>query len=79
MKPWMQDNDIEMYSTHNEAKSIVAEGFIRNTDNKIFKYMTPLSKLCIFMTQLTQLHNQKEAFNKKNSKEETKFEVGDHL
>ena len=50
MKPWMQDNDIEMYSTHNKAKSIVAEGFIRNADNKSFKYITPLSKFCIFMT-----------------------------
>ena len=28
MKSWLQDNDIEMYSIHNEGKSIVAEGFI---------------------------------------------------
>ena len=25
MKLWLQDNDIEMYSTHNEGKSVVAE------------------------------------------------------
>ena len=29
MKTFLQDNDIEMYSTHNERKSIVAERFIR--------------------------------------------------
>ena len=27
MKSWLQDNDIVMYSTHNERKSIVAENF----------------------------------------------------
>ena len=25
MKSWLQDNQIEMYSTHNEGKSVVAE------------------------------------------------------
>ena len=24
-RKWLQDNDIEMYSTHNEGKSVVAE------------------------------------------------------
>ena len=28
MKSWFQDNDTEMYSTHNEEKSVVAERFI---------------------------------------------------
>ena len=37
-------NDIEMYSTHNEGKSIVAERFIRTIKNKIYKYMTSISK-----------------------------------
>ena len=26
---WLKDNSIEMYSTHNEGKSVVAERFIR--------------------------------------------------
>ena len=26
---WLKDNDIEMYSMHNERKSVVAERFIR--------------------------------------------------
>ena len=33
-----------MYSTHNEGKSVVAERFIRTTKNKIYKYMTSISK-----------------------------------
>ena len=28
-KKWLSDNDIIMYSTYNEAKSVVAERFIR--------------------------------------------------
>ena len=28
-KKWLKNNDIEMYSTHNEGKSFVAEIFIR--------------------------------------------------
>ena len=33
-----------MYSTHNEHKPIVAERFIRTIKNKIYKYMTSISK-----------------------------------
>ena len=33
-----------MYSTHNEGKSVVAERFIRTSKNKIYKYMTSISK-----------------------------------
>ena len=29
-----------MYSTHNEGKSVVAERFIRTSQNKTYKYMT---------------------------------------
>ena len=32
--------NIEMYSTYNEGKSVVAERFIRTLKNKIFKHMT---------------------------------------
>ena len=40
LKEWLKDNNIEMYSTHNEGKSVVAERFIRTVKNKIYKYMT---------------------------------------
>ena len=41
---WFKDNDIEMYLTHNEGKSVVAERFIRTLKIKIYKYMTSISK-----------------------------------
>ena len=43
-KKWLKYNDIEMYSIHNEGKSVVAERFIRTLKNKIYKYMTAISK-----------------------------------
>ena len=33
-----------MYSTHNEMKSAVAERLITSFNNKIYKYMTSISK-----------------------------------
>ena len=44
MKSWLQDNHTEMYSTHKKRKPIVAEIFIRTLTNKIFDYMTSISK-----------------------------------
>ena len=43
-KNWLRDNNTEMYSTHNEGKSVIAERFIRTLINKIYKYMTSISK-----------------------------------
>ena len=43
-KKWLKDSDIEMYSIHNEGKSVVAERFIRTLKTKIYKYMTSVSK-----------------------------------
>ena len=40
----MKYNDIELYLVHNEGKSVVAERFIRTLKNKIYKYMTEISK-----------------------------------
>ena len=37
-----------MHSAHNEGKSAIAERFIRTLKNKIYKYMTSISKnVCI--------------------------------
>ena len=43
-KKWLKDNYIEMYSIHNEGKSVAAERFIRTWKTKIYKYMTSISK-----------------------------------
>ena len=39
---------MEMYSTHNEGKSVVAERFIRTSKNNIYKYMTSISNNVYF-------------------------------
>ena len=36
-KKWLNNNDIEMYSTHNEGKSVAAERSIRTLKTKIYK------------------------------------------
>ena len=43
-RKWLKDNDIEMYSIHNEGKSAAAERFTRTLKTKIYKYMTSISK-----------------------------------
>ena len=44
MKSWLEKNAIEMYSTHNKGKPVVAERFIRTLKNKTYKGMTLISK-----------------------------------
>ena len=43
-KKWLKDNNIEMYSTYNEGKSVDAERFIRTLKDKIYQHMTAISK-----------------------------------
>ena len=47
-KDFLKINNIEMYSTYNERKSVVAERFISILKNKIFKYTTAISKNVYF-------------------------------
>ena len=61
MKSLLQDNNTEVYSTHNEEKSAVAERFISTLKTKIYKYMTSISKnVCI-----DKLDNIVNKYNKK--------------
>ena len=47
-KSFLRINNIEIYLTRNEVKSVTAERFIRTLNNKTYKYMTSISKsLCI--------------------------------
>ena len=48
-----------MYSTYNEIKSVVAERFIRTLKNKIYKYMTSISK----NVYIDKLHNIVKEYN----------------
>ena len=55
-----------MYSSHNKGKSVVTEIFIRNLKNKIYKYMTSVSKNAydklddVVHKQYISQHNQNE-------------------
>ena len=57
MKSWLEDNDLEMYSTHIEGKSAIAERFIRILRNKIYKYMILISKN-MYINKLDNLVNE---------------------
>ena len=56
-KKWLQDSDIAMHSTHSEGKSVAAERFIRIIKNKIYKYMTSISKN-VYIDKLDDIVNE---------------------
>ena len=57
MKSWLEENDIEMYSTHNEGESVDAERFIRTIKNKIYKHMTSISQN-VYIDKLNDIVNE---------------------
>ena len=93
MKWWLEKNDIEMYSTHNERKSVVAERFIRTLKNKIFKYMISVLKNVDELDDIVNKYNtyystikmepvdvKPSAYvdsSKEISYQDPKFEIGD--
>ena len=57
IKSWLEKNDLEMYSTHNEKNYVVAERFIRTLKTKIYKYMTSISKN-VYIDKLDDIVNE---------------------
>ena len=57
MKSFLRNNDIGMYSTYNEEKSVIAERFIRTLKNKIYKYMTSIPKN-VYIDKLDNIVNK---------------------
>ena len=55
-KSWLQEDSIEMYSTHNEEKSAVAEICIRTLKNKIYKY--EFNIINVFIDKLSEIANE---------------------
>ena len=47
-KRFLKENDIEMYSTFNERKTVAAERSIKTLKNKIYKHMTTIGKNAYF-------------------------------
>ena len=56
-KKWLTDNDIEMYLIHNEAKSVVAERFVKTLKTKIYKYMASISRI-VYIDKLDDIVNE---------------------
>ena len=48
LKKFLKESDIEIYSTYNEGKSVVAERFIETLKNKIYKHMTTIGENVYF-------------------------------
>ena len=46
-----------MYSTHKEGKSVIAERFVRTLKNKIYQYMTSISKN-VYIDKLDNIVNK---------------------
>ena len=67
-KRFLKTNNIELYSTYNEGKSVVAERFIRTLKNKIFKHMTAISKNVYFdvLDNIVSKYNNNSLQNNKN-------------
>ena len=82
-KKWLKDNNIEMYSTHNEGKSLVAEIFVRTLNNKIYKQMTAVSKNVYFdvLNDIVGEYNNicHRTIKMKPIEKDPKFKVGDHV
>ena len=57
MKSCLEKNATEMFSTHNEGKSVIAERFIRTLKNKNYKYMTSISKN-VYIDKLDDIVNE---------------------
>ena len=56
-----------MYSAHNEGKYVVAERFIRIIKNKIYKYMTSISKN-VYIDKVDDLVNEYNNINHRTTK-----------
>ena len=57
MKSWLEKNAMEIYSRHNEGTSTIAERFIRTFKNKVYKYMTSISKI-VYIDKLHDIVNK---------------------
>ena len=53
----IKDNNIKIYSTYNEEKSVVAERFIWILKNKIYKHITAVSKN-VYIDKLDDIVNK---------------------
>ena len=56
-RKWLKDNDIEIHSAHDKGIFVVAERFIRNLNNKIYKHITAVSKI-VYIDKIYDIINE---------------------
>ena len=89
-KDFLKINNIEMYSTYNEGKSVVTERFIRTPKNKILKHMTAIANVyfdvynntvhrTIKMKPIDVTSDFYAEYNEDFNKKDRIFKVGDHV
>ena len=84
-KKWLSDNNIIMYSTYNEGKSVVAERFIRTLKNKLYKHMTATGKYnnnkhSTIKMKLTDVKdNNKRVYIDEHNEKDSRFKEGDRV
>ena len=88
-KRWLSNNDMIMYSTFNEGKSVIVERFIRALKNKLYKHMTATGKNVYYVLDdvVNQYDNTKHSTIKmkpkdvgyidKHNKKSARYNVGD--
>ena len=75
MKSSLHNTGIEMYSALNEVKSVVAEKFSKALKNKIYKYMTAVSK----NVHIDVTAGMYFKYDVDHNDKDPKFKVGDHV
>ena len=89
-KKWLSDNDIIIYSTYNEGKSVVAERFIRTLKNKLYKHMTAAGKNVYYdvldyvvskynNTKHSTIKNNKRVYIDEHNEKDSRFKLGDRV
>ena len=92
-KKLLSDNDIIMYSTYNEGKSVVDERFIRTLKNKLYKHMTATGKNVYYdvLDDVVSKYNtikikrkdvkndNKRVYIDEDNEKDSRFKVGDRI
>ena len=89
-KKWLSDNDIIIYSTYNEGKSVVAERFIRTLKNKLYKHMTATGKNVYYdvldyvvskynNTKHSTIKNNKRVYIDEHNEKDSRFKLDDRV
>ena len=78
-KKWLKDNDIEMYSIHNEGKSEISENvYINKLDDIVNEYNNTYHRT-IKMKPVDVKDNIYIDFEKEVNDKDPKFEIRDHI